>query len=148
MAFDFKGTSTSSEQKSSVHSNSSSGNSSMPYPSGSSMPKPSGFQNRPELNKNVGAFEASRPVVSSSNGYRTNNKVPRRPVQRRVSSPANRFWIPWNIVFPIIGIILAIVLCWVFRDEITAFLSQVLGWIITILIIIFLIKYFIFPRRR
>lgn len=147
MAFDFNGGSRSQKPSASGHSNYSAHSSSAPHPSGSPVLKPSGFQNRPKLKKDAGALRPSRPAASSSNGRRPNGNIHKRPMQRRMSVPMERFQIPWSIVFPIIGIILAVVLCWVFRDEITAFLTQVLAWFITILIIISIIKY-IFPGRR
>lgn len=71
--------------------------------------------------------------------------APRPP--RRAPSPGPAFSIPWNIVLWVVGILAVVAGLWIFRDAISAFLSQVLSWVITILIILAIIRFFFFPRR-
>lgn len=109
--------------------------------------KSSGFQDRPERKKDTGTLVPSRQISSDSNERRWQGKE-RKSTTRRTYSPVNEFHIPWNIILPLIGIVVIVAFCWIYREAITDFLMQVLNWIFIILLIIFLIKWFIFPRRR
>ena len=62
--------------------------------------------------------------------------------------PAGGIDIPWRIVIPVLLIAAAIALCVIYRDSITAFLSQILVWVITIIVIVLLVRWLIFGGRR
>lgn len=161
MAFDFKGSGGNIPRPNNTSSSSGSNNPSsfnnIPRPGGnnpSSIPKPAdtsaarntGFQNRPEVRSGGGV---TPPSATPDNGNgRRKTAGPKRPSTRQRSSGAGNTQIPVGLLFTIIGIVVVIICLWVFRDPISAFLTQVLTWVITILIIIFLIKWFIFPKRR
>lgn len=109
--------------------------------------RPTGFSNRPENRSGSNNDTAMRPVRNSPT--RSTPRAPaKRPATQRSSSGGYFASVPWRIVPPIIGIIILVILCVVFREAITAFLTQVLAWIIIILIIVFLVKWFIFGGIR
>ena len=161
MAFDFKGRGASiprpNNTPSSFDSNYSSSLNNIPRPGGnnpSSIPRSTdtsvtgntGFQNRPEVKSGGGVI---MPLVIPENGNRRPKTTsPKRPSTRQRVSTIWDTQIPFDLLFKIMGIVIVIICLWVFRDPISAFLTQVLTWVITVLIIIFLIKWFIFPRRR
>lgn len=68
----------------------------------------------------------------------------RRPHVR--SAPRESFSIPWNTLVPIIGVLCAILFLYLYRNEISAFLSQILSWVFTIVVIVLIFK-LIFRRR-
>lgn len=95
------------------------------------------------------------PTVKSSDSYLTSSPSTntRRTNSRRTSSPYTSYRrssieIPWRLVIIVLTIVIIISCLWVYRDVITAFLMRLLSWVITLLIIVFLIKWFIFPRRK
>ena len=161
MAFDFKGGGASAPRPNNTSTGSGSNYPSslnnIPRPGGSnpsSIPKPAdtsatrnaGFQNRPEVKRGGGI---TPPAVTPDNGNgRRKTTGPKRPSTRQRSSGTGNTQIPFGLLFTILGIAVVIICLWVFRDPISAFLTQVLTWVITVLIIIFLIKWFIFPKRR
>lgn len=69
-----------------------------------------------------------------------------RPKKARNPFPIDA--IPWGKVLPILAVVLGIVLIIVFRDEITAFIRQLLSWTIAILVIYLIIRFLFFRRRR
>lgn len=161
MAFDFKGGGGSAPRPNNTSSSSGSNYPSslnnIPRPSGSnpsSIPKPAdtsaarntGFQNKPEV-KNGGGGTSPTITPDNENGRRKTTGS-KRPSTRQRSTGAGNAQIPFGLLFTILGIAAVIICLWVFRDPISAFLTQVLTWVITVLIIIFLIKWFIFPKRR
>ena len=98
--------------------------------------KPTGFQNRPESRSGANGGTSLTPVNNSPVRF-----APRTPTKRPAAHRGGGIGmpsIPWNVVIPIIGIVILVVLCVVFREAITEFLVQVLTWIIMILVIIFL----------
>lgn len=103
-----------------------------------------GFQNIPERKEpkgNQGAFQLSTSVgMGDTYLGRTERLHKRRP------SPRREMMIPWRIILMIVGVLIIATMLWVCRDAISAFLSQVLSWVITIIVIIFLVKLFIFRR--
>ena len=108
--------------------------------------KPSGFQNRPESRSGTNGGTSLTPVKKSPV-----RSAPRTPAKRPATHRGGGSGMPaihWNMVIPIIGIVILVVLCVVFREAITEFLVQVLTWVIMILVIIFLVKWFIFGGRR
>ena len=56
--------------------------------------------------------------------------------------------LPWRLISGVLVAALVIGLCWAFRAEITSFLSQVFSWIIIILVILVIIRLFLFPKRK
>ncbi len=103
-----------------------------------------GFRNIParkEHGGNLGVFQRSTPVrIGNTYSGRTGRFRRRRPSLKR------EIMIPWRIILTIAGILVLVAVLWVGRDAISAFLSQVLSWIITIIVIILLIRFFIFRR--
>lgn len=161
MAFDFKGGGASTPRPNNTSSSSGSnypsslnniprpgGNnlSSIPRPTDTSAARNTGFQNRPEVKSGGGV---TPPSVTPDNGNgRRKTTSPKRPSTRQRTTNTGNTQIPFGLLFTILGIAVVIICLWIFRDPISAFLTQVLTWVITILIIIFLIKWFIFPKRR
>ena len=68
--------------------------------------------------------------------------------QRRSGPVRAGFDIPWRIIIPVLLIAAAIALCVIYRDSITAFLSQILVWVFTIIVIVLLIRWLLFGGRR
>lgn len=150
MAFDFKGGKQAPKPNKTTSSNDeySSSLSSLSRPPGNSSSS-GGFKNTPETRDNSGKTGGSSPQNLSSfndrqKGTSSLGQIPNNSREvRRVDS----YQIPWRIVFPIIAIIAIAVVGFVFRDAITSFLAQVLTGLLSILIIIVIIKWLIFPRR-
>ncbi len=152
MAFDFKG----GKQAPPPHRTPNSSNDgyssslgSLPRPGGNASPS-SGFKNAPTVRD-----DSSRPSVSPpenlpalNDRQRYSSTLQKTPTRVRSNHRQAGSQIPWRIVLPIIAVIALVVLCFVFKDAITSFLSQVLAWVIIILIIIAVFKWLIFPRRR
>ena len=109
--------------------------------------KQAGFQNRPTGFSDRPAQNGTRSDLSG----RPAGPAPRPPA-KRPAAPRGRAGgycsIPWRIIFPVIVLAIAVILCVVYRDAITEFLAQVLAWVIVILVIICLIKWLIFGGRR
>ncbi len=84
-------------------------------------------------------------AISAPTPQPQRRSAPKRPPVRR--APTSSFSIPWNTVLPIIGIICVILFLYLFRSEISAFLSQILSWAITIIIIVLIFRW-LFRRRR
>ncbi len=95
-------------------------------------PNPSGFDNIPN----------TEPGRSPIGGRR------RRPA--RAYGGANLSWLgpTLRIVLPILAIIGAAILIWTYRHSISAFLSQILAWVIIIVIIYFILRSLFFGGRR
>ena len=160
MAFDFKGSGVSAPRPNNT-SSSAGGNypsslNNIPRPGGnnpSSIPRPrdtsaarnTGFQNRPEMKSGGGVTPPS--VTPDNRNGRRETVFPKRPPTRQRTINTENIRIPFGLLFTILGIAVVIICLWVFRDPISVFLTQVLTWLITILIIIFLIKWFIFPQK-
>lgn len=106
--------------------------------------KSTGFQNQPVRRSSSGNAEMT-PSFSQKTGYSPRKTKIKPPSVHQSSSGMN---IPWNILLPIIGIIAVVIFCWIFREEITNFLMQLLTWVIVILVIIFIVKWFIFPKKK
>ena len=150
MAFDFKGGKQAPNSNNTANSNEgySSSLSSLSRPGGKSQS--GGFKNTPTVIDNSdrtgGPLQPNLPAMNDRQRHRLSpQRTPTR--MRGVRQPSN-VQIPWRIVLPIIAIIAIIVLCIVFKDAITSFLAQVLTWVLIVLIIIAIIKWLIFPRRR
>lgn len=115
-----------------------------PPPSSNRTESAGGFQNRPQRRESSGG--SMKPAPREPNRPANSRGISRPPV-RRAPSAYSSFSIPWNIVFWVLGILAVVVGLWVFRDAISAFLSQVLSWVIMILVILGIIRLFLFPRR-
>ena len=72
-------------------------------------------------------------------------KTHKYPHQRRM--PQGSSTIPIKAILIVVAIITGIVLCVVFRDEITQFIAQLLAWIIVICIAVIVLR-LLFRRRR
>ena len=103
---------------------------------------PSGFQNKPER----------RPVRPPERGPAEHmcaserRRGPKRPrTYGRERRPVN---LPWRLISGVLVAALVIGLCCAFRADITSFLSQVFSWIIIILVILVIIRLFLFPKRK
>lgn len=106
----------------------------------------SGFQNRPGQRKHAPASPPSaRPSYPRRDKGRR-NRTGIYPSQRN-SYRRTGFQVPWERLLPIIGILAVIAMLWICRDAITEFLSQILSWVVTLVVIVFIIKCFLFPRR-
>lgn len=112
---------------------------SSPSPLGGESGKSSGFQNKPER-------KATTSPVPAYTGQQSNPRVrPARPHVGR-SAPLSVQNLPWAKILPILGIISVIVLCFVFRDVITAFIAQVAAWVIVVLILFLIVKHMFFGK--
>lgn len=122
---------------------------SFPRPGGSRTAGGSGFQNRPT----VRGGPTSPPHPSAPLPSRGKNGPSRYSSPRPLSYgglPRGSRWesLPWNLILPIGAVVALVIFLWIFRHQITAFLTQVLSWIIIILIIYVVIRWILFPRRR
>ena len=97
-----------------------------------------GFQNPPQ----VGRAAPYRP----DSGDHLYTPTP-RPSPYRKPRVRRNVEIPWNILLPILGVILILVFLYVFRNEITAFLSTLLSWVIVLIIVIAILKSLLGIRR-
>lgn len=104
----------------------------------------SGFSNEPERSRFAGN-------TSLSPARNTPTRTAPRPPAKRPATQQRRSgglpYIPPKIVLLVIGIIVLVTLCIIFREAITTFLVQVLTWVVIVLIIVLLIK-LLFRRRR
>lgn len=105
-----------------------------------------GFTDTPEVESGGGAFPPIVPPGVGS-GQRHPYRKRRQRTRRSFSLGANFPQVPFGVLMSILCVIVVVVCLWVYREAISAFLAQVLSWIITILIIVFLVKWFIFPKR-
>lgn len=113
-----------------------------------------GFQNPPGINE-ASPYGSSYSYQSDYNadnyynypaGYTGHSgKTQKYPHQRRM--PQGSSPIPIKAILIAVAIITGIVLCVVFRDEITQFIAQLLAWIIAICIAVIVLK-LLFRRRR
>ena len=96
--------------------------------------KSSGFQNRPGQRKHnsYGDSPLSAHTTSSQTRGRINSREPGRNLPKRRSNRRIDVRIPWEIVLPLLCVIAAVAMIWIFRDAITAFISQLLSWAIMI----------------
>lgn len=103
-----------------------------------------GFQNAP-VRKNPGNLYPPSSLAQKEDISWKREGNARRTREKR-SVPRGNIIIPWRVILMIIGVVLFIAVLWIYRDAISAFLAQVLSWVITILIIVFLVKMFIHRR--
>lgn len=112
--------------------------------------KKSGFHNPPMQKKNQSA--ASKNTLSAENGIKEPFYLPEQNQNFKDSvhfQPMKmKKIIPWNIVIPVVMIALLVLFCYLFRDEITEFLTWVLTWLIFAALIIYIIKQLLFGGRR
>lgn len=123
----------------------SSGASGFPSTPTQTPPKSTGFRNQPERRSGSSGNTGLSPASPQQTGYTPRKTGIKPPSVHRPSSGSK---ISWNALLPIIGIIAIIAFCWIFREAITNFLMQLFTWVIIILIIIFVIKWFIFPKKK
>jgi len=114
-------------------------------PSSPSAPpsKPAGFQNRPALRDEP----QTDPGLRSGSPGAPARPAPRTPAKR----PAVRSGgssVPWRILLPVIGILIVVALCVIFRQAIAEFMTQLITWAVIILIILLLFKWLIFGGRK
>lgn len=109
----------------------------------SSAPKSAGFQNYPEKRKDLAVKNGSRPNAPVPSGNR--GKAYRRP---SVKWSSYLSVLPWDRILIIAAVIAAVAFCWIYREAITAFLTEVFTWVILIVIMVLLLKWIIFGRRR
>lgn len=109
-----------------------------------SLHKSTGFQNQP-VRRSSSGNTGMNPSFFQKTGYSPRKTKIQPPSVHQFSSGMN---IPWNILLPIIGIIAVVTFCWIFKEEITNFLMQLLTWVIVILVIISIVKWFIFPKKK
>ena len=109
-----------------------------------------GFRDMPSFGRDDDADErpASRDDFSLTDRFDRSSQPRRAPRTPRVSRRPSDFQFPWRIVLPVLAVIGIVVLCVVYRDAISAFLSQVLAWVLTVVIILLILRWLIFPRRR
>lgn len=135
MPFNFGGSSSQRPYRNNGNSNYAHPESSVHRPNGSGNVPNHGFQDRPEV----------RPERQQPERYGP-------PTQRRNRGrhrmPGRSYSIPWNIIVTIMAIAVILILCWTFRDLISAVLAQIFAWVIIILIIIYVIKKFLFPNKK
>lgn len=121
-----------------------------PIPPGSAPSvRSGGFQGTPTPRRPDAA--PTVPAVNDDQGFNGFNRGQNWSApQRKHNIPAGGYGvnIPWRIIIPVLLIAAAIALCVIYRDSITAFLSQILAWVITIIVIILLIRWLIFGGRR
>lgn len=113
-----------------------------------------GFQNPPGINdaSPYGSSDSYQSGYDADNYYNYpasypgySGKTHKYPHQRRM--PQGSSTIPIKAILIVVAIITGIVLCVVFRDEITQFIAQLLAWIIVICIAVIALR-LLFRRRR
>lgn len=148
MAFDFKGGGSSG--------------SGAPFPPSSSgggfRNKPSGFSGRPGEDRPSPGFQdrpgRSMPPPDSarrtapSGEPRPRSAAPARRPPVRSRAPRMAFSLPWNRLLPVLAVLALLVVCFVFRAAIKAFLMELLTWAITLLVVIFIFKYLLLGGKR
>lgn len=104
-----------------------------------------GFQNRPGR-----SMPRPDPVgrTTPPSGPRSRPAAPARhpPVRGRAPGPAFSF--PWGRLFPVLLVLALLMVCFVFRAEIKAFLIELLTWAIILLIVILIFKHLLFGGKR
>ncbi len=119
-----------------------------------SQGRTTGFSNRPGKRRHVQTAGLSRRQMPASSG----RQMPVSSGGRKISlqRKGGLFWnigsqIPWERVLPILlsllSIAAVIAALWIFREAITAFLTQILTWVLTIAVIVAIVKYFLSPPR-
>lgn len=113
-----------------------------------------GFQNQPRINDSspYGGSDSYRSGYDADEYYNypasysghsgKNHKYPHQRMVPQGSSP-----VPIKAILIAVAIITGIILCVVFRDEITQFIAQLLAWIIVICIAVIALR-ILFRRRR
>lgn len=113
-----------------------------------------GFQTPPGINdaSPYGSSDSYQSGYNADNYYNYpasypghSGKTHKYPHQRRM--PQGSSTIPIKAILIAVAIIAGIVLCVVFRDEITQFIAQLLAWIIVICIAVIVLR-LLFRRRR
>ena len=56
--------------------------------------------------------------------------------------------IPWRIIFIIVAVLVLLIFLWIFREEITLFLTQLVVWVIIIVALVYIVKRILFGRKR
>lgn len=100
-------------------------------------------------------FKVNDPFQATGNEHMTRDDG-RAPMQ--YANPAKKIRPPRmsrgsngisrNALLTICGIAAALVLCIVFRNQISDFLEQLLTWVFSVILIIVLLRLFVFRRRR
>lgn len=103
-----------------------------------------GFQNTPARKNPGNPYPLSSSAQKEDTYWKRGGNV--RRTQEKRSVPRGNIIIPWRVILMMIGVALFIAVLWIYRDAISAFLAQVLSWVITILIIVFLVKILIHRR--
>ena len=119
-----------------------SGNREVPISGGTSQT--GGFKNRP-VQKKEQRFGWDN-YTNGKDSMWSNTSEYRKPRKRNWQADSVDF--SMKTVFILCAAVLAIILCVVFRDAITDFLTMVLAWVIVVVVIILLIRLFIFRKKR
>lgn len=150
MAFDFKGDKQEPKPINTTNSNNehSSSLNSLPRPGRGLSSK--GFKNIPTIRDNSDRADdiSAKNFLDLNNRQRYNSNLPKTPIRTKIGRQPSNIQIPWRMVLLLITITTIIILCIIFREAITSFLVQVLTWTLIVLIIIAIIKWLIFPKRR
>ena len=119
-----------------------------------------GFRNQPELRNRSTDYANQWGYESEMRNEpmrpRTSHRSSRVTRTRRVTSCSGTHW---RAILPIIGVVLALLLCFIFREDIANFFSQffswtvntvkqIIEWIIVIGVVGFIIKLILFGSGR
>ena len=148
MAFDFKGSGSSS--------------SGAPFPpaspGGGFSDRPGGLGGGPGEGRPAPGFQ-DRPGRSAPPPDSARRTAPPGELRHRQAAPARRptvrsraprpaFSLPWDRLLPVLAVLALLVVCFVFRSAIKAFLMDLLTWAIILLVIIWIFKSLLFGGKR
>ncbi len=111
-------------------------------PKSPKRPSP-GFQDRP--GRSMPSPDPVRRAAPPAEPRPRPHPPVRRPPMR---SRSPRFSLPWGRVLPVLAVLALLVVCFVFRSAITAFLMDLLTWAIILLVVIYIFKCLLFGGKR
>ena len=112
----------------------------VPGSSASSPRANRGFQNPPHMKR----ADPYAPDYAKTHSYSPNTQ----PQPYRRPKAYRNVEIPWRYILPVLGVILLVVVLYIFRNEITSFLSMLLSWVIVLVIVVAILKSFLGIGRR
>lgn len=104
-----------------------------------------GFQNRPR--RSVPPPDSTRRTVSPGKPRPRLAASVRRPTARS-REPRAVSSLPWGRLLLMLAVLAVLVVCYVFRAAIKAFLMEILTWAIILLAVIFIFKCLLFGGKR
>lgn len=113
----------------------------------------SGFQNMPTSRNEMNDYRTDDMYDNSSDDFYPEPSLKKWPIEKKrqpfrnnsMPRPVNRP--PLKLIFIIFCVVFCLIFCWIFREEITAFIVQILVWMLAICIVVGVVK-FIFRKSR